>query len=67
MAMLPILQREVVTGLRPNDRTDPAFGDALREASAAGVLLTAVMCHVTPEGFAITRRVPVWPERSVAP
>ena len=62
-----ILQREGVTGLRPNDRTDPAFGDALREASAAGVLLTAVMCHVTPEGFAITRRVPVWPERSVAP
>ena len=62
-----VLQREDVIGLRPNDRTDPTFGDALREASAAGVLLTAVMCHVTPEGFAITRRVPVWPERSVAP
>ena len=62
-----ILQREGVTGLQPNDRTDPAFGDALREASAAGVLLTAVMCHVTPEGFTITRRVPVWLERSVAP
>ena len=51
----------------PNDRTHPAFGDALREASAAGVLLTAVMCHVTPEGFTITRRVPVGLERSVAP
>ena len=62
-----ILQREGVTGLRPNDRTDPAFGDALREAFAAGVLLTAAVCHVTPEGFAITHRVPVWPERSVAP
>ena len=62
-----ILQREGVTGLRPNDRTDPAFGDALREAFSAGVLLTAAVCHVTPEGFAITHRVPVWPERSVAP
>ena len=54
-----VLQRENVTCLRPNDRTHPAFGDALREAAAAGVMLTAVCCCVTPDSCTADHIVPV--------
>ena len=54
-----VLQRENVTCLRPNDRTHPAFGDALREAAAAGVMLTAVCCRVTPDSCTADHIVPV--------
>lgn len=56
-----VLQREHAIALRPNDRTDPAFGQALREAAIAGVQLIACVCHVTPEGMTITHTVPVLP------
>ncbi len=49
-----------VRGLRPNDRTHPAFGEALRRAREAGVHLTALGCQVEPDGFSITHRLPVW-------
>lgn len=49
-----------VTGLRPNDRTHPAFGDALRKAQPLGVHLLALGCQVEPDGFTITHRLPVW-------
>ena len=54
-----VLQREDVVALRPNDRTHPAFGQALRDAIAAGVRVEACVCRVEPEGFAITHTVPV--------
>ncbi len=54
-----VLQREDVRRLRPNDRTDPAFGQALREAADAGVRIVACVCHVTPEEVRITHIVPV--------
>lgn len=54
-----VLQRENVTGFAPNDATDPAFGQALRQAAAAGVRLTAAVCAVTLEGCAITHTVPI--------
>ena len=54
-----ILQRDGVMGMRPNDRTHPAFGDALREAVAAGVTVRALGCRVAPEGFAAAYEVPV--------
>lgn len=54
-----ILQRADATGLMPNDATHPAFGQALREARAAGVLLRAVCCAVTPDTCTATREVPV--------
>ena len=54
-----ILQRDGVTGLRPNDRTHPAFGQALREAAEAGVVIRALGCHVTPESCAAAYEVPV--------
>lgn len=54
-----ILQRDGVTGLQPNDATHPAFGQALREAAAAGVTIRALGCHVTPEGCTAAFEVPV--------
>lgn len=62
-----ILQRNSATLLRPNDRTHPAFGDALREASAAGVILTAAVCHVTPDSCTVTHTVPIQLEGSATP
>lgn len=54
-----ILQRDNVAGLKPNDRTHPAFGQALREAAAAGVTIRALSCLVTPESCEACREVPV--------
>ena len=54
-----VLQRENVICLKPNDRTHPAFGDALREAAAAGVILKAVCCRVTPDSCTADHTVPV--------
>ena len=54
-----VLQRDFATGLRPNDATHPAFGEALREAASAGVRLTAVVCHVTPDACTADHEVPV--------
>jgi sugar fermentation stimulation protein A len=44
--VLFITQMKGVTELHPNDETHPAFGDALREAKAAGVHVLAVDCVV---------------------
>lgn len=54
-----VIQRDDVSGFAPNDATDPAFGQALREACRAGVRVTAALCHVTPESCTITRTIPV--------
>lgn len=54
-----VIQRDNVRGLSPNDGTDPAFAQALREARAAGVRITAALCRVTPESCTITGTVPV--------
>lgn len=45
--VLFITQMKGVRELRPNDETHRAFGDALREAHAAGVRVLAVDCAVT--------------------
>lgn len=44
---------------RPNDDTHPAFGQALREASAAGVGVYAWDCAVTPESLTLDAPVEV--------
>lgn len=54
-----ILQREDVIGLAPNDGTHPAFGQALRQAHAAGVRITAAVCRVTPESCEVSHTVPI--------
>ena len=55
--ILFVIQMRDVRYLHPNDATDPAFGQALREAAAAGVQVLAMDCEVTPGTIAL--RAPV--------
>ena len=57
--VLFVIQMADVAYLHPNDATDPAFGQALREAAAAGVQVLAVDCAVTPDSMVIGKAVPV--------
>ena len=57
--VLFVIQMEDVKYLHPNDITDPAFGQALREAAAAGVQILAVDCNVTPDTMVIGKSVKV--------
>lgn len=54
-----VVQLSPVQHLEPNDRTHPAFGEALRRAKAAGVHLLAVDCAVTPDSLTIQREIPI--------
>ena len=54
-----------MTCLRMNDRTHPAFGDAVRHAAVHGVKVLALGCTVAPDGFAITERLPVVLDRQM--
>ena len=44
---------------RPNDRTHPAFGAAVRRAAGAGVELLCRDCEVTPETIAMGKPVEI--------
>ena len=57
--ILIVIQMEGVEYFHPNDATDPAFGQALREAAAAGVQVIAMDCQVTPETMVIHKPVRV--------
>ena len=57
--VLFVIQMADVKHLHPNDATDPNFGAALREASAAGVRVLAVDCRVTVDSMEIGKTVPV--------
>ena len=58
-AVFFVIQMEGMRCFGPNDATHPAFGDALREAAAAGVEVLAYECRVTPDTLEIARPVPV--------
>lgn len=53
-----VVQMKEIRCLRPNDETHPAFGEALRQAAAAGVTVLAVDCAVTPESLTVEAAVP---------
>ena len=57
--ILFVIQMDAVQYLHPNDRTDPAFGTALRAAAAAGVQVMAYDCTVTPDSMVIGQPLPV--------
>ena len=57
--VLFVIQMSPVRWLEPNDRTDPAFGKALREAAGAGVQVVAVDCRVTVDSMEIGQSVEV--------
>ena len=57
--VLFVIQMSDVRYIHPNDETDPAFGQALREAAAAGVQVLAVDCLVTEDSMTIRDPVEV--------
>ena len=57
--VLFVIQMADVRYLHPNDATDPAFGQALRQAADGGVTVLAMACHVTENTMDIREPVPV--------
>ena len=57
--VLFVIQMADVKYLHPNDRTDPDFGAALREAAAQGVKVLAVRCQISEDEMYISGSVPV--------
>ena len=57
--VLFVIQMADVQYLHPNDATDPAFGQALRDAKDAGVEVLAMDCDVTENTMVLRRSVPV--------
>ena len=55
--VLFVIQMPDVKYLCPNDKTDPAFGTALREAAENGVIVLAMDCAVTEDTMEV--RLPV--------
>jgi len=47
--VLFVIQMEGVSYLHPNDDTDPAFADALRQAAKSGVQVVAMDCRITED------------------
>ena len=54
-----IVQMAGIREFRPNDRTDSAFGAALRQGAAAGLDIRAFGCQVTPQGLTLAEEIPV--------
>lgn len=57
--ILFVLQMKGPKIFSPNWETHPAFGEALREAQAAGVEILAYDCIVTPDTVQIDKPVPI--------
>ena len=57
--VLFVIQMADVAYLHPNDRTDPDFGTALREAAAQGVNILAVECRVSEDTMVISGSVTI--------
>ncbi|MGN0373078.1 MAG: DNA/RNA nuclease SfsA [Enterocloster sp.] len=57
--VLFVIQMKGILSFCPNDRTHPAFGEALRKAALAGVHVLAYDCIVTPDSLKIDTPVPV--------
>lgn len=51
--VLIVIQMKGVMEFRPNDDTDPDFGEAMREAQAGGVRILAVDCRLKPDEMEI--------------
>ena len=58
-AILFVIQMKGILEFHPNDKTHKAFGDALRRASKAGVLILAYNSIVTPESMTIDSPVKI--------
>lgn len=58
--LLFVIQMKGITAFEPNERTHPAFGEALREAEGKGVRILARDCLVTQDSMMIDSPVPVY-------
>lgn len=58
-ALVFIAQRDDIDAIGPDDGVDPAFGAALREAAARGVMLLGCAVRIEPRGAGWPRRVPI--------
>lgn len=58
-ALLFVAQHTGIRRVAPADAIDPAYGEALREALAAGVQVLACGCAISPRGIAVERTLPV--------
>ena len=58
-AVIFVVQREDAHAFSPNDRADPLFGGALREAKAAGVEAYAYRCRVSIEEIVLSKQLPI--------
>ena len=54
-----VIQMKNIKELRPNDVTHQAFGDALREASKAGVKILALDCIIKPDSITAEQQIAV--------
>ncbi len=57
--VLIVIQMKGVTSFSPNDKTDPAFGEAMRQAADGGVRVIAMDCRIEPDGMVIDAPVAV--------
>lgn len=57
--VLFVVKMKGVRHFEPNERTHPAFGDALRRARHAGVKIHAVDCIVTPDSLTADSQIEV--------
>lgn len=60
--LLFVVQMRPIFCVIPNDRTHAAFGDALREARAAGVHVCAYDCSVEMDSLVLGEELPVLPD-----
>lgn len=58
-AIVFIVQMKEVNAVRPNDKTQAVFGQALRDAARMGVQVFAYDCMVTKESLAVDLPLPV--------
>lgn len=57
--VLFVIQMEGAVSLHPNEKTDPNFAAALRDAARSGVQILAMDCRVTPDSMTLRLPVPV--------
>ena len=57
--VLFVVQMNGVTEFRPNDKTHPAFGDALRAGADAGVHILAYDCRTEINSLVLQKKVAV--------
>ena len=58
-AVVFVIQMAQAKYFTANDRTDPGFAEALRQAAAAGVRVLAYTCRVTPDSLELDKPLEV--------